>query len=93
LKNHFTFWLFLWSNLLIKYHGLREEDFKIHSIDKNYDLEEIWEDINYSVPELLTNGRNRDHIKVLEQTKRTKEALQRLKQTVGSSYSLSDFHQ
>ena len=92
LKNHFTFWLFTWSNLLIKYHGLREADFKIHSVETDYDLGVLWKDIDYAHDsQLLSYGRDSNNVKVEDQAKRTREALRRLKETLTSSYSLSDF--
>ena len=91
LKNHFTFWLFLWSNLIMKYHGLKEKDFKIHSIDRGYDLEQIWNDTHYNDPDLLPNGRDTDNVKVSNQAKATRKAMLRLKEILGISYTLSDY--
>lgn len=91
LKNHFTFWLFLWSNLIMKYNHLRYEDFGIHSIEDGYRLGEIWNDLDFRDSDLLANGKNPDQVKVADQGRRTREALGRLKQTLGTTYSLSDF--
>ena len=91
LSNHFTIWLFLWSNLLTKYHGLRGEDFKIHSVGEDYDLEKIWSDADYHESGLFAGGRDRNNIKVADQAKRTREAILRLKENLGVSYRLSDF--
>lgn len=91
LKNHFTFWLFLWSNLIMKYHGLKEEDFKVHSIECDYDLGQIWRDTHHKDSALLPNGRNGDNVKVSDQAKATRKAMLRLKEVLGVSYTLSDF--
>jgi len=90
LKNHFTFWLFSWSNLLIKYEDLREEDFKIHSIAHDYDLNSLWKDVECVEPS-VRSGRYKDDVKAADQARSTREALRRLKERLGVSYSLSDF--
>ncbi len=91
LKNHFSIWLFFWSNLLIKYRDLKMEDFKIHSIDQGYDVEKIWNDSNYIDTTLLASGRNPDNVKVADQSKRTKEAMARLRQNLNGKHPADYF--
>ncbi len=91
LKNHFSMWLFAWSNLLLKYDGLKEEHFRIHSVDASYDMNTMWKELTRTEEGLLPSGLNREGINVAAQSRSTHRALQRLKDNLDSSYSLSDF--
>lgn len=89
LRHHFTIWVFLWSNLLLKYKHLKPEDFKIHSLATVADLEVIWRDLaHYDAP---SAGPHPDGIKVDAQERRTRQALAALQATLSTEYSLSDF--
>ena len=90
-KNHFTFWLFVWSNLLVKYPNLREEDFKIQSLSEDYRLERLWEEMNYADPGLSAHGRNADNVKVANQLRSTQGAIARLRKVWGVKYGSRDF--
>jgi len=85
LANRFSLWLFFWSNLLMKYDGLKPEDFIIHSVEEDYDLGETWKFIDAKETGLTAGGRNADNVKVAEQQRRTKQALQRLKASFSAS--------
>ncbi len=39
--NYFQFWLFAWTNAVIKYSDLADEDFDIESVDRDFDISEI----------------------------------------------------
>jgi radical SAM superfamily enzyme YgiQ (UPF0313 family) len=90
-KNHFTFWLFVWSNLLVKYPNLREEDFKIQSLSEDYRLDRLWEEMSYTDPGLSARGRNADNVKVANQLRSTQGAIARLRKVWGVEYNRSDF--
>ncbi|MHC4606635.1 MAG: B12-binding domain-containing radical SAM protein [Planctomycetota bacterium] len=91
LKNNFSLWLFFWSNLLIKYSGLREEDFNIHTVGRDFDLNALWEDVDPEEALLGTGGRNADRVKVGAQRKSTKQALDELRRNLSTAYSFPDF--
>jgi radical SAM superfamily enzyme YgiQ (UPF0313 family) len=91
LKNHFTMWLYVWTNLLLKYRGLREEDFRLHSVESGYDLERVWREIEHVEEGLGTDGRNHENVNVGAQLRSTQKALARLRGALGKDYSLSDF--
>ena len=76
---------------MIKYRSLHVEDFKVHSIEKGYDLDNIWKDVDFKDPNLLPSGRNADGVKVTDQAKRTREAILRLKRSFELSHQLSNF--
>jgi radical SAM superfamily enzyme YgiQ (UPF0313 family) len=70
---YLRFWLFNWSNSLMKYHGLRPEDFDIGSVDAQFKLSELvpdgYEDARFEpIPE---------H-KIRMQRKNTADSLRRL---------------
>ena len=91
LRNHFSIWLFLWSNLVVKYRRLEPKDFKIRSIEENYDLETLWKEIGYEDQNLLSNGRNQEGVKVGDQRMRTQEALKRLRATLKHAHPFARF--
>ncbi len=78
IKNHFLFWLFTWSNAQIKYADLKADDFKLHSINSEYDLNQMWAFLNYE-PQGLKAGRDADGVKVLQQLRSTQNAVKVLK--------------
>jgi radical SAM superfamily enzyme YgiQ (UPF0313 family) len=39
--NYFNFWLFAWSNSVLRYHDLSDDDFDIESVEANFDLKLI----------------------------------------------------
>ncbi|MEZ5002396.1 MAG: radical SAM protein [Chitinophagales bacterium] len=39
--NHFRFWLFAWSNYIMKYQDISSNDFDIDSVDENFDYNDI----------------------------------------------------
>jgi len=39
--NHYIYWVFSWSNYLMKYWNLKESDFDIDSVKKDFDLEQL----------------------------------------------------
>lgn len=82
LKNHFSSWLFFWTNLMMKYQSLRPEDFIIHSVGEEYDLENVWRELDYRATGLRPNGRDGDDVKVGAQLKSTHEALVRLRRKI-----------
>jgi len=87
LRHHFTVWLFLWSNLLLKYKTLRPEDFKIRSMERPEELDAVWRDLEgYTTP-----APNADGVKVAAQEMRTRAALAALKARLTSEYTLKDF--
>ena len=86
LRHHFTVWVFLWSNLLLKYKTLKPEDFKIYSMTAD-DLDAVWRDLDdYTAP-----AANDDGVKVGAQEMRTRAALTALKARLATEYGLSDF--
>jgi len=87
LRHHFSIWVFLWSNLLLKYRGLSAGEFKISSVDAA-GLDAMWRDLETHLPSGITTP---DGVKVGAQEKRTHQALTALKGRLASEYSLSDF--
>ena len=87
LRHHFSIWVFLWSNLLLKYRRLRAEDFKIHSLAAG-ELDAIWRDLDTHTPSGVTTP---DGIKVGAQEQRTHQALTALKARLSSEYGVGDF--
>ncbi|TAK16404.1 MAG: radical SAM protein [Acidobacteria bacterium] len=87
LRHHFSIWVFLWSNLLLKYAGLTAADFKIQSVSAS-EMDAIWRDLETHTPSGVTTP---DGIKVGAQEQRTHQALTALKARLSSEYSLSDF--
>jgi len=88
LKTHFTFWIFAWSNLLMKYHGFEKEDFKIESIPQEFPKESLWSYGTSHHPEQsgdygdLKGGKTADNVKVVLQFKTTQKAMASLRENV-----------
>jgi len=38
LNINFNYWVYVWTNIGLKYWRLREQDFRLHSVDKNFDI-------------------------------------------------------
>lgn len=92
LRNHFFFWVFLWSNVLMKYHRLQPSEFNVHSIDSDYDLNRLWNYAREHRPEAeepLQGGRNSNGVKVALQFKSTEKALDQLHSRFDSKEGIS----
>jgi radical SAM superfamily enzyme YgiQ (UPF0313 family) len=35
---HFNYWLYVWTNIGLKYWGIKENDFQLHTVDKGFDF-------------------------------------------------------
>jgi len=75
LGAHFFYWVYAWTNIALKYEGLREEDFALHTVGRDFDVARL-------APVALTqesrNSQIRDGIKVDAQARFTNRALRRL---------------
>ncbi len=72
---HFNYWVYVWTNIGLKYWGLRERDFDLHCVDKNFDVAKLLE----AAPADAGDGnRNSDGTKVAHQARYTNKALKML---------------
>ncbi len=80
LAIHFNYWSYVWTNMGLKYWGIKEQDFRLHSVGKDFDLTklvEATEPIAKTSPEVLRRGDAR----VADQARFTNQALKILVQS------------
>ncbi len=71
--NYYQFWLFAWSNAVLKYKGLSPADFDIDSVDDSFDLEDLVpaayaETAFEEIPQNKIDAQLRATVQQLEQT-------------------------
>ena len=54
-------------------------------MSNDYDMNLVWQDIDYLDENVLINGRDCNNIKVGHQMKKTQEALRNLKESIGEN--------
>ncbi|MEE2708832.1 MAG: radical SAM protein [Gemmatimonadota bacterium] len=77
LRSHFNYWVYVWSNIGLKYWGLKEEDFDIHSVGEDFDINVLAQDIETPTGQTLTKPK-RGEEKTELQERYTRKALNRL---------------
>jgi radical SAM superfamily enzyme YgiQ (UPF0313 family) len=75
LGAHFFYWIYAWTNIALKYEGLRQEDFALHSVERDFDVAKL-APIQLTVEHVTSQVR--DGIKVEAQARFTNRALKRL---------------
>ena len=75
LGAHFFYWIYAWTNIALKYEGLREEDFALHSVERDFDVAKL-APVEPTVESL--SSQVKDGIKVETQARFTNRALKRL---------------
>ena len=75
LGAHFFYWVYAWTNLALKYEGLREEDFQLYSVEKDFDVQKL---APVELTEDLKREKQRDGVKVEAQARFTNRALRKL---------------
>jgi hypothetical protein len=80
----FFYWVYAWTNLALKYEGLSKEDFRLHSVDEDFDRSRL---IVASNEEKIAEMENLHGIKASNQKKYTDRALLEL---VNKSNDASD---
>lgn len=74
LEIHFNYWLYVWTNMGLKYWGITEQDFRLHSVGKDFDLTRLLDaagPVEKSSGEVLRRGDPR----VGDQARFTNQAL------------------
>lgn len=79
LATHFFYWLYVWTNMALKYKGLQLTDFALNSVDETFDRTKVVEDAQMSKAEREEN--QKEGIKVDIQSRYTTQALKKLVQT------------
>jgi radical SAM superfamily enzyme YgiQ (UPF0313 family) len=80
LDTHFNYWVYVWTNIGLKYWGLKVDDFDIHSVDEDFDIALLTKDTS-GVDEENQGPRKRGEEKTEVQARYTRKALQRLLET------------
>jgi hypothetical protein len=75
LGAHFFYFFYAWTNIALKYEGLREEDFALHSVERDFDVARL-APVEPTVESL--SSQVKDGIKVETQARFTNRALKRL---------------
>lgn len=78
ITRSFYFFVFTWSNLLLKYQRLKKSDFEIFSVDENYNFSTLWEYVEGMEKEDLVH-QGWEGPKTAIQQRKTREALVKLK--------------
>jgi hypothetical protein len=68
---YFQFWLFAWTNTILKYQNISDQDFDIAGVDPNFDIHDILPEdyasnFNEDIPTQKTKAQRRSTIKALE---------------------------
>jgi hypothetical protein len=74
---HLQIWVYLWTSLGLRYRGLHETDFALHSVDAGFDRRSLLEE-SISHVDVSADRLARADAKSLLQTKHTRAALRRL---------------
>ena len=74
---HFNYWIYVWTNMGLKYEGLSEDDFTILSVDEDYDLSRLLDKETIAAT-AADRPRVKGETKVSHQARYTKKALDRL---------------
>jgi radical SAM superfamily enzyme YgiQ (UPF0313 family) len=74
---HFNYWFYVWTNIVLKYAGLRRDDFELHSVDAEFDYEILVAD-KATPGELPKPNIARGDTKDAHQKRYTDQALQQL---------------
>jgi radical SAM superfamily enzyme YgiQ (UPF0313 family) len=76
IGNFFSYWVYNWTNMVLKYGKIREQDFRLHTVDKDFDLSMLLTSAEVSDQErqiMESQG-----VKVNVQSKRTLKALEKV---------------
>ena len=80
LDIHLNYWLYVWTNIGLKYWGIKEEDFDIHSVGEDFDFNLLVQEIRPSKGQPLEKQK-RGEEKTEVQARYTRRALKRLLET------------
>lgn len=83
LSPHLFYWLYVWTNMVLKYKGLKPSDFSIHCVDKNFDRSGLALAAMPSKEEIEES--HREGVKMEIQHRFTHQALQQLAEGKGSA--------
>jgi hypothetical protein len=75
ISTNFYYWLYTWTNLKMKYQGLKLDDFQLHTVEKGFDRSKL---SLFDLGEQSKKQNRKDGIKVDIQSKYTKQALENL---------------
>ena len=73
LAIHFNYWVYVWTNIGLKYWGLKERDIALHSVGKDFDFNTL---IETAATESARVGA--DGPKVKQQARLTNQALKQV---------------
>ncbi len=72
---HFNYWVYVWTNIGLKYWGLRQQDFDLHCVGKDFDVARLLE----AAPVAVGDGKPKPgDTKVAHQARSTNKALKML---------------
>ncbi|MBT3990020.1 MAG: radical SAM protein [Rhodospirillaceae bacterium] len=77
LDINFNYWVYVWTNIGLKYWKLKATDFKIESVDDGFDLNKLLEDSD-EILESTIDTRKRGDVKSSQQARYTNQALTNL---------------
>ena len=74
---HWSFWVYAWTSVGLRYRGLREEDVSLHSVPEGFDVASLAREANWA-PEIGVERLTQRSAKEKAQSRFTREALSRL---------------
>jgi radical SAM superfamily enzyme YgiQ (UPF0313 family) len=77
LDINFNYWAYVWTNIGLKYWGLKESDFDVNSVNENFDFKTLLGD-ETEIPESSIETRKRGDVKSSQQARFTNQALEKL---------------
>ena len=75
LGAHYYYWVYVWTNIALKYQGLKEDDFALHSVDRDFEVAKL---APVELTEENRRSQEQDGVKVEAQARFTNQALTRL---------------
>jgi radical SAM superfamily enzyme YgiQ (UPF0313 family) len=77
-NSNFNYWVYVWTNIGLKYWGLKRSDFSIESVGADFNYSLLLDNQNDKTPNTQSVTRKRGEVKSLEQKRYTDRALKNL---------------
>ena len=77
-NSNFNYWVYVWTNIGLKYWGLKRSDFSIESVGADFNYSLLLDNQNDKTPNTQSVTRKRGEVKSLEQKRYTDRALKSL---------------
>ena len=77
LSIHFNYWIYVWTNIAIKYDQIRKSDFMLYSVSENFDFEKLLA-LGQTPASIVKGARVKGDVKEALQQRYTNRALEHI---------------